>query len=130
MAVSSVKSVSEEAKELIAQRKKEILEKVKNGDTEASIAVGGSSFTETEWDKLISRIDQSLDSIKEEQKERFARRKEELEEQEEENEIIDEKQLKEDLYEKEVAESKRKAAKLLEENTKIKRNSIYKLQNY
>ena len=60
MAISSVKSVSEEARELIAQRKKEILEKVKNGETETSIAVGGSSFTETEWDKLINRIDEII----------------------------------------------------------------------
>ena len=130
MAISSVKSVSEEAKELIAQRKKEILEKIKNGETEVSIAVGGSSFTETEWDKLINRIDKSLESTKEEQKERFSKRKEELEEQEEENEIIDEKQLKEEFYEKEVVESKRKAARLLKENTEIKHNPIYKLQNY
>ena len=130
MAVSSVKSVSEEAKELIAQRKKEIFEKVKNGETEASIALGGSSFTETEWDKLISRIDQSLESTKEEQKERFAKMKEEWEEQKEETKIEDEKQLKEELYETEVVESKRKAAKLLEENIEIKHNPMYKLQNY
>ena len=130
MAVSSVKSVSEEAKELIAQRKKEILEKVKNGETEVSIAVGGSSFTETEWDKLISRIDKSLESTKEEQKERFAKMQEEWEEQKEENKIEDEKLLKEEIYEKEVMESKRKAARLLEESIEIKKNPTYKLQNY
>lgn len=130
MAVSSVKSVSEEAKELIAQRKKEILEKVKNGETEVSIAVGGSSFTETEWDKLISRIDKSLESTKEEQKERFAKMQEEWEEQKEENKIEDEKLLKEEIYEKEVMESKRKAARLLEESIEIKTNPTYKLQNY
>ena len=130
MAVSSVKSVSEEAKELIAQRKKEILEKVKNGETEVSIAVGGSSFTETEWDKLISRIDKSLESTKEEQKERFAKMQEEWEEQKEENKIEDEKLLKEQIYEKEVMESKRKAARLLEESIEIKTNPTYKLQNY
>lgn len=130
MAISSVKSVSEEARELIAQRKKEILEKVKNGETETSIAVGGSSFTETEWDKLINRIDESLECTKEEQKERFAKMKEDWEEQKEENEIEEEKLLKEELYEKEVIQSKRKAAKLLEENTEIKHNPIYKLQNY
>lgn len=130
MAVSSVKYVSEEAKELIAQRKKEILEKVKNGETEVSIAVGGSSFTETEWDKLISRIDKSLESTKEEQKERFAKMQEEWEEQKEENKIEDEKLLKEEIYEKEVMESKRKAARLLEESIEIKTNPTYKLQNY
>lgn len=130
MSVCSVKSVNDEAKELIAQRKKEILEKVKNGETETSIAVGGSSFTESEWDKLISRIDTSLESIKEEQKERFAKMKEELEEQKEKTKIEDEKLLKEELYEKEVAESKRKAAKLLEENIENKHNPLYKLQNY
>ena len=130
MAVSSVKSVSEEAKELIAQRKKEILEKVKNGETEVSIAVGGSSFTETEWDKLISRIDKSLESTKEEQKERFAKMQEEWEEQKEENKIEDEKLLKEEIYEKEVMESKRKAARLLEVSIEIKTNPTYNLQNY
>lgn len=119
MAVSSVKSTSEEARELITQRKKEIYEKVITGKTENSIALGGSSFTEKQWDRLIDYMDKSLENTKEEQKERFAKKKEEWEEQKEENKIEERMRLKEDLYEKELAESKRKAAKILEESTEI-----------
>lgn len=119
MSISSVKTTSEEAKELIAQRKKEILEKVKKGQTEESIPTGGGSFTEKEWDKLMERMDKSLENTKEEQKERFAKMKEEWEEQKEENKLEESKRLKEELFEKENAEAKRKAARILDERQDI-----------
>ena len=35
---------------IISERRNEIYEKLKNGDTEESFQIGGSSFTEKEWD--------------------------------------------------------------------------------
>ena len=42
---------------IISERRNEIYEKLKNGDTEESFQIGGSSFTEKEWDKLLSEVD-------------------------------------------------------------------------
>lgn len=106
--------VSTQAKELIAERKAQILDKVRKGETEVSIAIGNSSFTETEWDKLMARIDKTLELTKEEQKERFTKQKEELEEQKDVNDLLEEKSLAEELFELRTAESRRRVAKLLE----------------
>lgn len=113
MAVGGV-DVREQAKEMIAERKAQILEKVKNGETEPSIAIGNSSFTEKEWDKLMNRIDKTLEDTKEEQKERFTKQKEEWEEQKEEKKLLEEQRLMDELFERENAEAKRKAAKFME----------------
>ena len=51
--------------ELISERKNEIYEKVKNGDTEVSFQIGGSSFTEKEWDKLLSEVDDITEEMRE-----------------------------------------------------------------
>ena len=42
---------------ILSERKSESYEKLKNGDTEESFQIGGSSFTEKEWDKLLSKVD-------------------------------------------------------------------------
>jgi hypothetical protein len=53
----------------ISERKNEIIDKLKNGDTEESFQIGGASYTQTEWDKLLSKVDANIDEIKEEQEE-------------------------------------------------------------
>jgi hypothetical protein len=53
----------------ISDRKNEIIDKLKNGDTEESFQIGGASYTQTEWDKLLSKVDANIDEIKEEQEE-------------------------------------------------------------
>lgn len=62
--------------ELISEGKNEIYEKVKNGDTEESFQIGGSSFTEKEWDKLLAEVDditeEMREAMREEHEKRFA----------------------------------------------------------
>jgi hypothetical protein len=53
----------------LSDRKNEIIDKLKNGDTEQSFQIGGASYTQTEWDKLLSKVDANIDEIKEEQEE-------------------------------------------------------------
>ena len=61
---------------IFSERKNEIYEKVKNGDTEESFQIGGSSFTEKEWDKLLSEVDditeEMREAMREEHEKRFA----------------------------------------------------------
>jgi hypothetical protein len=45
------------------------MDKLKNGDTEESFQIGGASYTQTEWDKLLGKVDANIDEIKEEQEE-------------------------------------------------------------
>lgn len=51
----------------------EIMEKIKSGRTEASIPIGGSEMTQSEWEKALKNVDKQIQDIKEEQEERFAR---------------------------------------------------------
>ena len=61
---------------ILSERKNEIYEKVKNGDTEESFQTGGSSFTEKEWDKLLAEVDditeEMREAMREEHEKRFA----------------------------------------------------------
>lgn len=61
---------------ILSERKNEIYEKVKNGDTEESFQIGGSSFTEKEWDKLLAEVDditeEMWEAMREEHEKRFA----------------------------------------------------------
>lgn len=50
----------------IRDKKEEILEKIKNGDTEPSFQIGSQSFTQKEWDKLLKAIDGSKEEAKRE----------------------------------------------------------------
>lgn len=50
---------------VIRQRIEYLEEKIKNGDTETSYAIGASSFTEREWDKLMTKIDSIQDKLRE-----------------------------------------------------------------
>lgn len=54
----------------LQSKKAEIVEKIKNGDTEESFQIGGKSYTDKEWKKLVKRFDKNIDEIKEEQEER------------------------------------------------------------
>ncbi len=60
---------------IMSERRNEIYEKLKNGDTEESFQIGGSSFTEKEWDKLLSEVDditeEMREAMREEQQKRF-----------------------------------------------------------
>lgn len=55
---------------MIEQFADRIREKIKNGDTEVTYQIGGQSFTEKEWNKLVEKMDKEIDAIKSEQEER------------------------------------------------------------
>ncbi|MDO5575260.1 MAG: hypothetical protein Q4G60_14920 [bacterium] len=55
----------------LEQYGEQIKEKIKNGETEPTYQIGGQSFTETEWKKLIEKIDKDIEKIQEEQAERL-----------------------------------------------------------
>lgn len=67
---------------IISDRKNEIYEKVKNGDTEETFQIGGSSFTEKEWDKLLSEVDDIMKEVREAMREEHQKRVEEDTEEE------------------------------------------------
>lgn len=53
----------------------EIYDKVKNGDTEESIPIGGQSFTIKEWDRFMNRFDKVQEGIRESIEEEIEKRK-------------------------------------------------------
>ena len=57
----------------------EIYDKVRNGDTEESIPIGGQSFTIKEWDRLMKRFDKVQEGIRESIEEEIEKRKAEEE---------------------------------------------------
>ena len=64
-------------RKFISNKKNEIYEKLKNGDTEISIPIGAQSFTEEEWDKLLEKIDNITDEMKEAMREEYQKEVEE-----------------------------------------------------
>ena len=51
--------------QMIKEKKQEIFDKVKNGDTEPSFQIGAQSFTIKEWNKFLERFDDTEDAVKE-----------------------------------------------------------------
>ena len=76
MEVETKSLQDKEYQKLISEKKNEIYEKLKNGDTEESFQIGGSSFTEKEWDKLLAEVDditeEMREAMREEHEKRFA----------------------------------------------------------
>ena len=62
----------------IRDRKNEIVEKLKNGETEESFAIGGASFTNSEWEKLLKKVDKNIEAVKKQQEEEKEERLESL----------------------------------------------------
>lgn len=57
------------------QYQADIMKKIRRGETEDSIPIGGASYTQTEWKRALRSVDEQLEAAKREQRERF--RKEE-----------------------------------------------------
>ena len=64
-------------RKFISDKKNEIYEKLKNGDTEVSIPTGAQSFTEEEWDNLLSEVDDITEEMREAMREEYQKRMEE-----------------------------------------------------
>jgi hypothetical protein len=71
MLVTDIGTTKEEAFAFIRQKKMEIYDRLKKGQTEESIAIGGTSYTRSEWKGLVEKIDKTLDEAEKEQKERI-----------------------------------------------------------
>jgi len=71
MEMSMVQNMSKtEMMSCITAKKNEIADKLQRGETQESFVIGGNSFTNSEWDKLIGKVDEQIDEIKEEQEAR------------------------------------------------------------
>lgn len=55
---------AEEMMRFIRERKQEIYDKVRKGQTEVKIRIGAQEYTEKEWDKLIESFDEAEDDIR------------------------------------------------------------------
>ena len=74
-----------ECMEFLREKSEEILEKLRNGETEVSYPIGGESYTEKEWDKLLQKFDDIQEDVRRKMEERFRK----LEEREEEKRIAE-----------------------------------------
>lgn len=67
--------------DIISRRKREIVEKVKRGETETSIPIGAQSFTLKQWNKMMRSVDKAIDDMQdrirkdEEEQERQVKKK-------------------------------------------------------
>ena len=107
----------EENAQVIRDRINELLEKMENGDIEPSYQIGGRSFTEREWDKMLSEFDAAEDTLKklvEEERERLLKADEIKRIQQKEN--VDKEEA---TKQKETAEQKETA-----DRQKVSRESI------
>ena len=62
----------------LEQYAEQIKEKIKNGETEPTYQIGGQSFNEEEWKKLVEKIDKDIEQIQAEQAERLEKQVQEL----------------------------------------------------
>ena len=69
----------------LQEKCEEILEKLRNGETEVSYPIGGQSFTEREWDKLLKKFDDVQEDARRKMEERIRK----LEEKEAEKRIAE-----------------------------------------
>ena len=74
--------------EILRERNEELKEKILNGETEESVAIGAGSYTKSEWSKFLKDFDDAQDMIKQQIREEITKR---VEKQEKIEEIEDEK---------------------------------------
>lgn len=60
--------------ELVKEKKNEIYEKLRKGETEPSFQIGAQSFTVKEWNKFLKGFDSTEETIKEMMREEAAKR--------------------------------------------------------
>ena len=60
--------------EILRAKQEEIRDKLNNGETETSFGIGGESYTNKEWNRLMSRFDNTIDEMRESMREEIAKR--------------------------------------------------------
>lgn len=73
MGIGATGFTTEDASIMIAQYKADIQRKIESGETEPSVFIGATEYTQTAWDKMMEQLDINLDVVKEEQEVRFAK---------------------------------------------------------
>ena len=58
------KHTNSEFLEILRERNEELKEKILNGETEESVAIGAGSYTKSEWSKFLKDFDDAQDMIK------------------------------------------------------------------
>lgn len=111
MGVNNAGTATDSAMDLIRQKKQEILYKIQHGETEEKIQIGGSSFSEKEWDKLLSKVDSSLKAFQDAEKEKEKQAEEKMKKGEDSTGNI------KDTYEKLSMEASRMKEKLTAETS-------------
>lgn len=53
-------------KKLLEEKRNELWTKIMNGETETTYQIGGQSFTEKEWERLLKRIDKEIETDEQE----------------------------------------------------------------
>ena len=61
-------------RKIFEEEKAEFYEKYKNGEAKPSYQIGGSSFTEEDWDKLIEGVDELTEEMRELIREEYMKR--------------------------------------------------------
>lgn len=96
-----------EFSELIVEKKQELLKRIKTGEEETTFQIGGSSMTQTEWKRLIGKVDHAIEEIKEEQDVREEQQTKEGLETKDKQEVKEEKEIREEAEEeKELKKTK------------------------
>ena len=77
------------------ERNEELKEKILNGETEESVAIGAGSYTKSEWSKFLKDFDDAQDMIKQQIREEITKRVEKQEkfEKDIDKDIQDKKEL-------------------------------------
>lgn len=70
------KDKTAECMAFLRKKSEEILEKLRNGETEVSYQIGAESYTEKEWDKLLKKFDDIQEDVRRKMEERFQKREE------------------------------------------------------
>ena len=83
------------------ERNEELKEKILNGETEESVAIGAGSYTKSEWSKFLKDFDDAQDMIKQQIREEITKRVEKQEEIEDEK---FEKDIDKDIQDKKKLE--------------------------
>ena len=78
MTVPEPKDKTAECMAFLRKKSEEILEKLRKGETEAEYPIGGESYTEREWEKLLEKFDDIQEDVRRKMEERI-RKKEEKE---------------------------------------------------
>lgn len=58
-----------DARDILRDKIEELSGKVKNGETEQSFQLGGKSYTQDEWDKMLAKVDRVIEQIRTENRE-------------------------------------------------------------